>query len=69
MLARLSIIETGHTIGDEVLDEIVGEALIILEQPGRHAPLLVAAARHALETVHRLRFGGSVQSRPALRSA
>ena len=69
MLARLSIIEAGIAIGDEVLDEIEGEALMILERAGHHAPLLVAAARHAIDTVGHLRTRSHARQRTLLQSA
>lgn len=67
MFGRHSILGNGHDLGDEVLDEIEGEALVILEHPDRYAALTVVAAKQALETVRRMRKGSG--RTPSLQSA
>ena len=55
MFGRHSILESGRSLSDEVLDEVEGEALVILEHPDRYAALTVVTARHALDTIRSLR--------------
>lgn len=66
MLARLAVLEAGKALEDELLDEIEGHALVILEDLERHAALTVLAARRTLDLVYRLRQGDhGVVSQPA----
>ncbi|ARJ68169.1 hypothetical protein WV31_14165 [Magnetospirillum sp. ME-1] len=43
------------TLGDDILDELEGEALVILEHPDQHATITVNMARKTLEMIRRLR--------------
>lgn len=45
------------TLGDDILDELEGEALVILEHPDQHAAITVNMARKTLQIVQRLRSG------------
>lgn len=68
MFARYAILDSGGSLGDDVLDEIEGEALVIIEHPDRYTASTVSAARRALEAIQRLRGSGGGMP-PALQSA
>ena len=55
MVTRLTTIGTGASFSDEILDEMEGEALVIVEHPDRYAAITVSMARNALEMIHRMR--------------
>ncbi|RAU23860.1 hypothetical protein CU669_01930 [Paramagnetospirillum kuznetsovii] len=44
---------------EEVMDQIEGEALIVVENPDRYASLTVEMARKTLDMILRLRRGGT----------
>lgn len=45
------------TFGDDILDELEGEALVILEHPEQHAAITVNMARKTLAIICRIRGG------------
>lgn len=45
------------TFGDDILDELEGEALVILEHPEQHATITVNMARKTLAIICRIRGG------------
>lgn len=47
----------GDTFGDDILDELEGEALVILEHPDQHATITVNMARKTLTIIRRIRGG------------
>ncbi|MBI3444160.1 MAG: hypothetical protein HY055_02040 [Magnetospirillum sp.] len=55
MMMRLSNMGGGMSLSDEILDELEGEALVVLEHPDRYAGMTVSMARNALEMIARLR--------------
>ena len=55
MVGRHTQLDSGKPLSDEVLDEIEGEALVIIEHAGLYGALTVAAASRTLATVRRLR--------------
>ena len=64
MFRRHSLLDSGRPLSEEVLDEIEGEALVVVEHPARYPALTVAAAKRALETVQRLRRPGLMATLP-----
>ncbi|OAN52205.1 hypothetical protein A6A04_00435 [Paramagnetospirillum marisnigri] len=42
-------------LDDDALDQIEGEALIVVENPERYSPITVEMARRTLAMIHRLR--------------
>ncbi|CUW38278.1 protein of unknown function [Magnetospirillum sp. XM-1] len=54
---RMHLPATGEndTFGDDILDELEGEALVILEHPDQHAAITVNMARKTLAMIHRIR--------------
>lgn len=59
MSERLAAIGESSSLGDDILDELEGEALVILEHPENHAAVTVSMARSSLEIIHRLRRRGN----------
>jgi hypothetical protein len=57
MSERLAAIGENSSLGDDILDELEGEALVILEHPENHAAVTVSMARASLEIILRLRRG------------
>jgi hypothetical protein len=55
MNTRLPALDDGESLGDDILDELEGEALVILEHPDMHAAITVNMARKTLEIIHRIR--------------
>lgn len=55
MVTRLSMFGAGMSLSDDILDELEGEALVVLEHPERYAGMTVNMARNALEMIARLR--------------
>lgn len=55
MHRNLAEIAEGSTLGDDILDEMEGEALVILEHPERYMAVTVGMARSSLDIIHRLR--------------
>jgi hypothetical protein len=55
MHTRLAALDDGGSLGDDILDELEGEALVILEQPDLHAAITVTMARKTLEMIQRIR--------------
>ncbi|EME71724.1 hypothetical protein H261_02291 [Paramagnetospirillum caucaseum] len=55
MHTRLAAIGDNHTLGDDILDQIEGEALVILEHPDHYMAVTIATARSSLEIIERLR--------------
>jgi hypothetical protein len=45
MSERLAAIGENSSLGDDILDELEGEALVILEHPENHAAVTVSMAR------------------------
>ncbi|WP_096704630.1 hypothetical protein [Magnetospirillum sp. 15-1] len=66
MHARLAAIGENDTLGDDILDQLEGEALVILEHPDLYMAVTVAMARSSLELIQRLRRRNSI---PAARVA
>ncbi len=62
MLARLNGLEVGKQLDDEVLDELEGEALVIIEHAERYSHQTVEMARRTLEMILRLRRSGETRS-------
>ena len=69
MFGRHSLLESGREVCDEILEEIEGEALVILEHPDRYPALTVVTASHALHRVQHMRRARSHASLPMLQSA
>lgn len=69
MIRHHSLLESGREVGDDVLDEIEGEALVIVEHPDRYPALTVVAANHALKRVQHMRRTSHHLSTPFLQSA
>ena len=57
MVGRYSILGRDQDLSEEILDEIEGKALVILDHPDRFATPALTAARHALDNVRRRRGG------------
>lgn len=55
MRARLLAEADVHSLGDEILDELEGEALAILDSPESHTAVAVTMARSTVELIERLR--------------
>ena len=68
MFGRSNLLDSGRKVCDEVLDEIEGEALVILEHPDRYPALTVVAASQALKRVQLMRRAHH-QPSPLLQSA
>jgi len=66
MHTRLAAIGENDTLGDDILDQLEGEALVILEHPDLYMAVTVAMARSSLELIQRLRRRNSI---PAARVA
>lgn len=52
------------TLGDDILDELEGEALVILEHPDQHAAVTVNMARKTLAMIRRMRGNGNPCAAP-----
>lgn len=61
MHTRLPALDDGESLGDDILDELEGDALVILEQPDLHAAITVAMARKTVEIVRRIRSRNAPQ--------
>jgi len=55
MRTRLAVIGEDDALGDDTLDQLEGEALVILEHPDHYMATTVAMARSSLELIQRLR--------------
>lgn len=55
MSERLAALGDRSILGDDILDELEGEALVILEHPEDHVAVTVSMARASLEIIQRLR--------------
>jgi hypothetical protein len=55
MRRTLADIAEAGTLGDDILDEMEGEALVIVEHPERYMATAVTMARASLDIIHRLR--------------
>jgi hypothetical protein len=62
MLARLNGHAGGKQLDDEALDELEGEALVIIEHSDRYSHQTVEMARKTLEMILRLRRPGEQRS-------
>lgn len=58
MRTRLTAIGENDALGHDILDEMEGEALVILEHPDRYAAVTVNMARNSLEMIRRMRRRG-----------
>ncbi|MDO8605958.1 MAG: hypothetical protein Q7R40_05450 [Phaeospirillum sp.] len=63
MFERHAILGNGQPLGDEVLDEIEGKSLVVIEHPDTYSLQTVAAARRALEAIRRMRGAGQAPLR------
>ncbi len=61
MHTRLPALDEDESLGDDILDELEGEALVILEHPDLHAAITVNMARKTLEIIRRIRSRGVPQ--------
>lgn len=55
MRTRLAALDDSRSLGDDILDELEGEALVILEHPDLHAAITVNMARKTLDIIRRMR--------------
>lgn len=69
MFGRGNLLDSGQKVCDEILDEIEGEALVILEHPDRYPALTVVAASQALKRVQQMRRTRHHQLSPLMQSA
>ena len=69
MFGRSNLLDNGREVCDEILDEIEGEALVILEHPDRYPALTVVAASQALKRIQLMRRASHQLPLPLLQSA
>jgi hypothetical protein len=66
MHTHLAAIGSNEAIGDDILDQLEGEALVILEHPDQHAAITVTMARKTLEMIQRIRQRDSSADDPQI---